>query len=134
MKYFLGTYEPALLPHGQMSLPRKIRDVIDSDSAILSVGFDRCVFGFSREGWEKIVAEGVDKPSYTVEGRQLRRQIFGSAEEVNLDNQGRIVVPMGLREYAQIKKDVVVVGAGDHFEIWAKEEWAKYSEMLKKNV
>jgi len=125
MKYFLGTYEPTLLTGGQVALPKKIRQVIDGNQIILSVGFDRCVSGFSLDGWEMIVQEGISKPSYTQEGRQLRRQIFGSAEEVKMDSQGRFVVPISLRDYAGLTSEIIVIGAGDHFEIWDKSEWVK---------
>lgn len=125
MKYFLGTYEPKLLPNGQIALPAKIRRVLSGDEFIFSMGFDKCVFGFSVDGWDKIVQPGLDKPVYESEGRNLRRQIFSTAEEVNLDTQGRCSVPQVLRDYAGLDEEIVVIGAGDHFEIWDKGEWKK---------
>ncbi len=133
MKYFLGTYEPTLLAAGQIALPAKIRRVIDGETIILSIGFENCVFGFAPDGWEKLVAESISEPSYTEGGRKLRRQLFAKAEEVKMDGQGRFVIPIGLREYANLKEEIVVIGAGDHFEIWNKSEWENLLPTLRNN-
>jgi len=132
-KYFLGTYEPTLLSSGQIALPSKIRRVVPGDELILSIGFDNCVFGYSMDGWDKVVDEAVVQPAHTPEGRLLRRQIFASAEEVKMDSQGRFVIPSNLRQYAQISGDVMVIGAGDHFEIWDKGLWEKQKESVLAN-
>ncbi len=127
MNYLLGTYEPTLLPNFQLALPVKIRKALRGDSIILSTGFDTCIFGFSPDSWEKIVQPGLDKEIYTSEGRAIRRQMFGAAEEVKADTQGRVGLPQHLRSYAgiEIGDELVVIGAGDHFEIWKKQEYER---------
>jgi len=130
MKYFLGTHEVSLLSGGQMALPAKIRKVLDDESLILSTGFDKCLFGFSPDAWEKIVQSGLDQPVFTADGRQIRRQLFSAADIIQFDSQGRITVPVSLRDYAQLKGETVVIGAGDHFEIWNKGKW----ETLQKEI
>ncbi len=133
-KYFLGTYEPKLLAGGQLALPAKIRRVLNDDNLILSTGFDKCIFGFSPEGWEKIIQAGFDRPVFTADGRIIRRQIFSAAEEVEMDPQGRFSVPANLREFADLSQDIVVIGAGDHFEIWNKANWTQMRDKLKETV
>ncbi|MCL4397606.1 cell division/cell wall cluster transcriptional repressor MraZ [Patescibacteria group bacterium] len=113
-----------------MALPSKIRKALGSEELVLSTGFDKCVFGFSPDGWEKMVQAGFDKPVFTADGRLVRRQFFSEAEVIEYDAQGRITVPVELRKYAELKPEVVVVGAGDHFEIWEKKEWEKVKSTL----
>ena len=124
---FLGTFTPKLLNTGQMSLPAKIRNGLTGERAILTSGFETCVYGFSHEEWEKISTQELTKPLSTGEGRQIRRQMFGMATEVELDDQGRFVVPEFLRAYAKLSENVLVIGAGDHFEIWNEAEFTRIS-------
>ncbi len=129
--YFLGTHEATLLSGGQMSLPAKIRRVLNSDQIVLSIGFEKCVFGFSVEGWDEVIGSGFDKPVFDSDGRLIRRQVFASAEVAQFDNQGRFSLPTKLREYAGLKSKIVVIGAGDHFEIWDVSEWNKMVDQLE---
>lgn len=125
MNYLLGKYEPTLLPNFQLALPAKIRRSLRGGTLILGAGFDACLFGFDLPSWEKIIQPGLAKEIFTVEGRAIRRQIFSNAEEVKTDGQGRLGIPESLRKYAgiEIGDELVVIGAGDHFEIWKKEKW-----------
>lgn len=120
---FLGTFTPKLLANEQIALPSKIRGKLNSNQAVLTTGFEKCVYGFSVEEWEKLATIELSKPLSTEEGRKVRRQVFASAEVVDLDNQGRFVLPQFLKKYADITSDLVIVGVGDHFEIWSSNEW-----------
>lgn len=133
LKYFFGTHSIKLIPGGQMALPAKIRKVLDDKNVVLSTGFDKCIFGFAPEGWEKMVQSGFDKPVFTSDGRLVRRQFFSAADIVQYDSQGRISVPPSLRQYAELSGDVVVIGAGDHFEIWSQKEWDKIKDQVSGN-
>ncbi len=127
---FLGTFTPKILGNWQMVLPAKIRSALGSDRAIVTTGFDKCLFGFSLPEWEKIGDLELVKPLSSVEGRNVRRRIYAEAQEVDFDDQGRFVIPENLRRYAGITADLVVVGAGDHFEIWDQSEWEKIKKGL----
>ncbi len=123
MKLFLGEYDHSLDEKGRVTLPRKIRQEIGDSEIVLSRGFDTCIFGFDRSSWEIEAAKQLT-PSVTEEkGRALRRYFFAAAEKVEIDKLGRILLPAQLKEYASIRSEVVVIGAGDHFEIWDKEQW-----------
>ncbi len=122
---FLGTFSPSLASTGQVALPTKIRSALGSDRAIITAGFDKCVYGFSLADWNKISELELTKPLSSQEGRKVRHDMFASAIEVDLDEQGRFVIPENLRKFAGISGKIAVVGAGDHFEIWNKEEWEK---------
>lgn len=127
---FLGTFTPKLLANGQLSLPAKIRSSLGSDRAIITTGFDKCVFGFSSEEWQKIGDQELVKPLSSEEGRLVRRRMYAEAIEIDFDDQGRFVLPETLRKYAGIKNELVVIGAGDHFEIWEKDEWERVKKSL----
>ncbi len=132
MKLFLGEYDHSLDDRARVTLPRKIRQEIDERDLILAKGFDPCIFGFDRGSWEKEAAKHLDTPVTDEGGRKLRRYLFSSAEKVEIDKLGRILVPAQLKEYASIAHEVVIIGAGDHFELWDSTKWKAYAAGLEK--
>ena len=126
MKLFLGEYDHSLDDRGRVTLPRKIRAEIEERELILAKGFDPCIFGFDKTSWEKEAAKHLESPVTDEGGRKLRRYLFSGAVKVEIDKLGRILLPAQLKEYASIGKDVVVIGAGDHFEVWSKARWEEY--------
>ncbi len=124
----LGTYKPNLNDKGRIALPKKIRNEISGERIVLSIGFEECIFGFEEKTWEKVVASDINRPLSDLEGRKLRRKMCAQATIVELDSQGRFVIPEELLNYAQINDEILIIGAGDHFEIWSKENWEKYSK------
>lgn len=124
---FLGTFEPNILENNRIALPKKIRDELGGDNLILTIGFDNCIFGFTEKEWLGITSIELSKPLFSDKsGRDLRRKMCASAVKINLDAQGRFILPDNMSEYANIKNALVVIGAGDHFEIWNKDNWEEY--------
>lgn len=130
MKLFLGEYDHALDDRGRLTIPRKIRQELGADEVIVSRGFDACIFGFDRESWEREAAKQLEAPVTDEKAREVRRYMFAGAQKVEADKLGRILLPALLKEYAGITGDVMVVGAGDHFEIWDTTKWMRYKERL----
>lgn len=130
MKLFLGEYDHVLDDRGRITLPRKLRQELGRDEVVLSRGFDACIFGFDREQWEKEAEKHIEASLTSEEARKIRRYLFAAAESVEVDRLGRIIVPTQLKEYAKIEKEVIVVGAGDHFEIWNTSDWINYQKTL----
>jgi MraZ protein len=130
---FLGTYEPNLLDASRLALPKKIREQLGGSHIVLTVGFENCIFGFAEKIWDQVTAQELSRPLFSDrEGRDLRRKMCAEAINVQLDSQGRFVVPDRMLSLASIRDHVVVIGAGDHFEIWSKEGWEAYrQEMVK---
>lgn len=124
---FLGTYQPNLIGKGRIALPKKIRNEIAGERVILSIGFESCIFGFEEKAWENVVSSDINRPLSDPEGRKLRRKMCSRAAIVELDSQGRFVIPEELLNYAEIKNEILIIGAGDHFEIWSKEKWKEYT-------
>ncbi len=132
MKLFLGEYDHALDDRGRVTLPRKIRTEIDEREVVLAKGFEPCIFGFDKGSWEREAEKHLDTPVTDEGGRKLRRYMFAAAQKVEVDRLGRILLPAQLKEYAGVEKDVVIIGAGDHFEMWDKDRWRVYSKELAK--
>lgn len=130
MKLFLGEYDHALDDRGRVTLPRKIRQEINTTDIVLAKGYEGCIFGYEWSSWEAESAKHFDTPVTDEKGRQIRRYLFGSAQKVELDKLGRILLPAQLKEYASISREVKVIGAGDHFEIWQTSRWQEYSARL----
>ncbi|MBI3577738.1 division/cell wall cluster transcriptional repressor MraZ [Candidatus Gottesmanbacteria bacterium] len=130
MKLFLGEYDHALDDRGRVTLPRKIRQEIDERELVLAKGFDPCIFGFDKGSWEHEAAKHLETPVTDEKARNLRRYLFAGAQKVEIDKLGRILLPAQLKEYASIAREVVVIGAGDHFEIWDKAKWKSHAAKL----
>jgi len=133
MKLFLGEYGHRLDDRGRVTLPRKIRQELNETEVVLSRGFEACIFGFDRRTWESEAAKQLETPVTEGKAREIRRYLFAAAERVELDRLGRILLPALLKEYASITDEVVIIGAGDHFEIWDTMAWQTYAIKLKEH-
>ena len=128
---FLGSYEPSFDKSSRrIALPKKIREYLATSEIILSLGFEKCIFGFDTQAWEKESAKQLAEPLTNPSARAIRRFFFSAAQPVTLDDQGRFVIPSNLLAYAQIKKPIII-GAGDHFEIWDTDAWHTYEATLQ---
>lgn len=129
---FLGSYIPSFdLNSRRLALPKKIREYLATSEIILSPGFEKCLFGFDSENWAKQSQDPLSSPLTQRRARSLRRIFFARATNIKLDDQGRFVIPGNLLSYAQIREPIVI-GAGDHFEIWDQKIWDKERELLNK--
>ncbi len=129
---FLGEYNTKFSGHGRIILPKKFRgELSGSKKIILSRGFEGCIWGYSIK---KFTGEAEKQLliSATEEGaRYIRRYLFSGAEETLLDSQGRFVISKRLLEHAEIKEEVILIGAGDHFEVWKPQKW---NELIKQII
>lgn len=120
---FLGEYEYKIDEKGRVPVPPKFRKDL-KDGLVLSAGPEQCVVGYGLTEWTKVAesfsSEGLERSKM----RRLRRAFFGSAFSLTLDGQGRIALPVPLRQYAQIGEELVIVGAYNFFELWNREQWA----------
>lgn len=130
MRMFLGEYQPNITEGSRIALPKKLRDQIRGEELILSKGFERCVFIYDREDWVAETQKQVENPITDSKTRDIKRYLFSGAAEAAIDDQGRIVLPATLKDYAGINKKTVVIGAGDHVEIWDPVNWKEYSEKI----
>ncbi len=93
--------------------------------------FDDCIYVYPHDVWEKLEEKAVNLPLTNKAARRFKRMFFSSAQDVNIDRQGRVLVPAVLRDDAAVEKDVVILGNLDHIEIWSKEKWEEEFNALR---
>ena len=120
---FLGTHTPRLDEKGRLILPAKFRDQL-AEGVVITKGQERCLFVFTAAAFAAKAASQ-EEPT-TKAARDYRRIFFASAFDEVPDRTGRVTLPAGLREYAGLTKDCVVIGANTHLEIWDAETWRAY--------
>jgi MraZ protein len=122
---FLGQYEHAIDGKGRLIIPARYRELLSS-GAYISQGFDQNLMVQTTDNFLKL-AENVSLMSVTdPRARLLHRLIFGSAEILEVDKTGRILIPSFLRQQAHLSGNAVIVGMGTHFEVWAPDLWAPF--------
>lgn len=130
---FLGEYKERFTGKGRIVLPKLMRQELgDNLVVVLSRGFEGCIWGFSKKGFEEEAKKQLEISATEERARLLRRYLFSSSIPAELDGQGRFIIPGALLDYARIKSEVVVIGAGDHFEIWNKDLWKKHLRRVEK--
>ena len=123
---FVGSYPLRLDEKGRLALPVRFRDQL-AGGMVIRKGQERCVYGLTMARVaEQSAAMAAMAPSDTAAARMRARMSFGSMVELEPDKAGRITLPAGLREYAGLDRDVVVVGVDTHFEIWDAATWEAY--------
>ncbi len=127
----LGEFKSTLDPKGRMNFPVKLRDELGSSFVISKTIDKQCIKVYSKTDWEALVKSIREMPQVKTAG--IQRFLFGSAFEIEPDKQGRALIPAPLREYAQLKTDIVIVGLEGRAEIWDKESWDKFNSSLDMN-
>ena len=123
---FLGEYQHSIDTKGRLIVPAKFREGL-GEHFVVTKGLDNCLFAYPQEEW-KVFEEKLKQLPLTSSGaRKFVRFFFAGAVECDLDNQGRIILPANLREYAGLKKDIVSIGVNNRIEIWNKEKWTTYN-------
>lgn len=129
----IGEFTHTIDPKKRLAIPSKLRREI-GEKAILTKGLDNCLFLFPMKEWQEF-SEKLGKLSMgQASARSFVRSMHAGASEVELDGLGRILVPDYLKNYAGLKKKVVIAGVLNHLEIWDQENWKKYKEETEKNT
>jgi len=128
---FFGEYQINFSGSGRLLLPKKVRELLKGNTFILTKGFGVCLAGYDKDDWEKRAVELLNPSLLQPTDMENRRSIFSSLVYLEIDDQGRFVVPKNLLEHSQLKDKVVIIGVGDHFEIWASEKWETYIKKVK---
>ena len=123
---FYGEYLISFTSGGRLVLPKKLREMVKGDSFVLTRGFDSCLSGYDKEDWEQRSKEFLSSSLINTENIALKRVLFSGAIYIELDEQGRFVLPKSLGEALESSGKAVFVGSGDHFEIWNEKTWKSY--------
>lgn len=116
-----GEYQHALDNKGRLFIPAKLREEL-GEIFFLTLSMDRCLCAYSAENWQAL-SDKVNAMPYVRQRRM--RPLFAYAAKCELDSQGRALIPQNLRDYAELEKNVTVVGCNNHAELWNSETWAK---------
>jgi len=125
MALFLGTHAPRLDDKGRVFLPAKYREDL-ADGLVVTRGQEHCLYVFTKARFEEL-ARALSSASFTsAPARDLHRLFFSGAFDEVPDKTGRVTIPARLRQYADLERDVVVIGAGDRLEIWDAPTWEAF--------
>ncbi len=122
----IGEYEHSLDDKGRVIMPAKLRIDI-GERFIITKGLDGCLFVFSQAEWSNFETKLKELPLTNKNARDFVRFFLSGATECEIDKQGRFLIVNNLREYANITKEVVIIGVGTRIEIWDKAKWKEYN-------
>ena len=123
---FIGEYEHSVDVKGRIIMPSKLRENI-GEKFIVTKGLDKCLFAYSKSEWTNFEEKLKTLPLTNKNARDFVRFFLSGAVECEIDKQGRFLVPANLRTYANIDKEIVIIGVGTRLEIWNKSSWTNYS-------
>lgn len=124
---FLGEYQHSLDPKGRIIVPAKFREELGS-KFVATKGLDNCIFLYPLGEWQVLEEKLRSLPFTRADVRSFARFFFSGASELEMDKQGRIVLPPNLRDYAGINRDLMVIGVGARVEIWSNQSWEQYNQ------
>ena len=119
---FMGEYSHTIDAKGRIIVPAKFRESL-GDNIVVTKGLDNCLFVYTSEDWRKFEEKLRTLPLTNKDARKFTRFFLAGAAEMEIDKQGRILIPSVLREFAALEKDVVLGGVGSRIEIWDKARW-----------
>ncbi len=122
---FRGRYEHTLDTKGRLSIPSKFREVLGEryDSRLVVTTYDGCLISYPYAEWQRLEERVAELPEFKKDTRAFLRFFYSSAADCAIDKLGRILIPQPLRDYAKLDRDVILVGAFRHLEIWSKAVW-----------
>lgn len=119
---FMSEYNHTIDTKGRLIVPSKFREQL-GDEFVVTKGMDGCLFVYANEDWNAFEQKLTSLPLINKEARKFARFFLAGAAQVEVDKQGRILLPSNLRDFAGLEKDVVLVGVGSRIEIWSRENW-----------
>jgi MraZ protein len=131
---FRGRYEHTIDSKSRISIPSKFREILNKkyDDRLVITNFDHCLVAFPNEEWFNLVEQKVSTFSLVrKETSAFLRFFYSSAIDCVIDKHGRLLIPQTLRDYANLQKDVVLVGEGRFIEIFAKERWQEVAQQVE---
>ncbi|OGP65577.1 MAG: cell division/cell wall cluster transcriptional repressor MraZ [Deltaproteobacteria bacterium RBG_13_53_10] len=132
---FRGRYEHTLDSKGRISIPSKFREILteEYDNQLVITNFDHCLVAFPQQEWSNLEQKMGSLSLIKREARTFLRFFYSSGIDCAIDKQGRLLIPQALRDYASIRKEVVLVGEGKKIEIWSKERWEEEFRRSQEN-
>ncbi len=126
---FYGEYEHSIDKKGRIIIPSKFRDFFKEyniEKLYVTRGLDKCLFLFTEDEWRTQESKFKSIPFTKSEARKFNRLYFSGASQLECDKQGRILLPKYLKDYADIKRDIIIIGVSNRIEIWSRDIWNEY--------
>ncbi len=119
---------------GRVIIPSRFRNILKADKVygVMVSNMDNCLYAYTFSEWEKVESRILSAKSAAM--GKLRRFFLGNSCDCMCDRQDRILIPKSLREYANLKKDIVLVGNLDRFEIWDRENWDSINQKMEQEL
>lgn len=119
---FMSQYNHTVDTKGRLIIPSKFREIL-GDEFVVTKGMDGCLFAYANDDWKVFEEKLTSLPITNKDARKFARFFLAGAAQVEVDKQGRILLPSHLREFGELEKDVVLVGVGSRIEIWNRDKW-----------
>lgn len=129
---FIGEYHHSIDDKGRVAVPVKFREQLRKGS-VVTKGLDTCLVLYPMEEWEQLASKLSKLPISQSNTRAFSRFVLSGAMDVDVDKQGRVVIPDYLREYAHLQKKAVIVGLYNRVEIWDEAQWQAYRQKTEKD-
>ncbi|MFZ2257387.1 MAG: division/cell wall cluster transcriptional repressor MraZ [Clostridiaceae bacterium] len=123
----IGEHWHTIDPKNRIMVPARLRTEL-GNSFMLTRGLDNCIYAYPMEEWLKFEEKLAALPDTRSDARKFKRFFLSGAVEVEMDKQGRVLIPANLVEYGNLNNDVVTIGMQSKLEIWSKENWTRYQE------
>lgn len=133
---FYGEHEHTIDNKGRLIIPSKFREAFKEygvEKFYITRGLDKCLFIFTETEWKSQEAKFKSVSFTKKDVRKFNRLYFSGASEIERDKQGRILIPKYLKDYAGIKRDVMIIGVSNRIEVWSKEVWHDYYNTSKES-
>jgi MraZ protein len=128
---FIGEYQHNIDEKGRLAVPVKFRNKL-AKGAVVTKGLDNCLFLYTKDEWEKLATKLASLPISKANTRAFARLMLAGAMDVQVDKQGRIVLPEYLRKFGGMKKKTIIAGLYNRLEIWDEQVWDKYKKGTEK--
>lgn len=129
----MGQYSHSIDTKGRVIIPAKFRDKLGS-TFVVTKGIEKCLYVFADEEWKTFQKKLATQSITSRDSRRFARFLLSGATECEFDKQGRILLPSASRQYAELDKDVVLIGVASRIEIWSKELWDEANSEYEKNI
>ena len=129
---FIGEYQHNLDEKGRLAVPKKFRADLNK-GAIVTKGLDNCLFLYTKSEWKNLADKLANLPFSQSNTRAFARLMLAGAMDVDIDKQGRIILPEYLRTFAGLNKNIVVAGLYNRLELWDQKKWEEYKTLTEKD-
>lgn len=132
LSMFMGEFQHSIDAKGRLIVPSKLREKL-GEKFVVTRGLDGCLFGYPLSEWEKLEEKLNGMPLAKKDARTFVRFFYSAATECEIDKQGRINIPVTLRNHADLTKSCVIIGVSNRIEIWDETRWQAFSEEAEEN-